>query len=369
MWYAIMLSLAVVAGLALFYLITRFHRFSFVEKLGEKSRALSWLAACLPLALPGVFTLRFNITTGIVVLLHLMAGFLLCGLVFRLLRRFTKREIAYDIQGGAALLLTVAYLTVGWFNAHQVRQTDYRIESRKSLMRDYRIVEIADSHFGITQNGETFAREMERVQALNPDLVVIVGDFVDDDSDREDMLDACRALGGLRTPLGVYFVYGNHDEGYYRYRNFSASELREALEKNGVTILTDESVLLDGCLQLVGRKDRSNPTRADMETLMAPLDRERFTLVLDHQPNDYAAEAAAGADLVLSGHTHGGHIFPAGQIGLLMGANDAIYGLETRGDTDFIVTSGISGWAIPFKTGTFSEIVVIDLIVEPHENL
>ncbi len=366
MWYAIMLSLAVLAGLALFYLITRFHRFSFVEKLGEKSRVLSWLAACLPLALPGVFTLRFNITTGIVVLLHLMAAFLLCGLAFLLLRRLTGREIAYDIQGGAALLLTVVYLTVGWFNAHQVRQTDYRIESRKSLTRDYRIVEIADAHLGITQNGETFAREMERVQALDPDLVVIVGDFVDDDSDRADMLEACRALGGLKAPLGVCFVYGNHDEGYYRYRNFSAMELREALEKNGVTILSDESVLLDGCLQLVGRKDRSNPTRADMKTLMAPLDRERFTLVLDHQPNDYAAEAAAGADLVLSGHTHGGHIFPAGQIGLLMGANDAIYGLETRRDTDFIVTSGISGWAIPFKTGTFSEITVIDL-VPPQE--
>ena len=91
------------------------------------------------------------------------------------------------------------------------------------------------------------------------------------------------------------------------------------------------------------------------------LDPSRYAIVLDHQPNDYAAEAASGADLVLSGHTHGGHIFPAGQLGLLFGANDSIYGMQQRGDTTFIVTSGVSGWAIPIKTGCFSEFVVIDV--------
>ena len=95
---------------------------------------------------------------------------------------------------------------------------------------------------------------------------------------------------------------------------------------------------------------------------MAGLDKTKYAVVLDHQPNDFDAETAAGADLVLCGHTHGGHIFPAGQIGLVMGANDAIYGASKRSDTSFVVTSGISGWAIPFKTGTFSEFVVIDLI-------
>ena len=57
----------------------------------------------------------------------------------------------------------------------------------------------------------------------------------------------------------------------------------------------------------------------------------------------------------------GGHIFPAGPIGLWMGANDRFYGTETRGDTTFLVTSGISGWGIPFKTGCISEYVVIDI--------
>ena len=69
-------------------------------------------------------------------------------------------------------------------------------------------------------------------------------------------------------------------------------------------------------------------------------------------------------DLVFSGHTHGGHIFPTGQIGLLIGANDCRYGAQTRGSTQFVVTSGISGWAVPFKTGCWSETVIIDILPE-----
>ena len=362
MWVIIMLVLGFTALASFVYLLTRFHSFSFIRALDEKSRVLAWLAALLPLLLTGVFWLRFNVTTLFVVLLHLMAAFLLCGLVFFLIRKLGIISVPYDLEGAAAILLTIVYLGFGWYNGHHVSQTDYRFETAKDIKRDYRIVEIADSHFGITQTGETFTREMQRVHSLNPDAVVIVGDFVDDDSDRADMIEACKALGELKTTFGVFFVYGNHDNGYYKYRNFDSQELRAELEKNGVTILTDESVLLDDSLYLVGRRDRSDRGRASIDELMAGLDGTKYAVVLDHQPNDFDAEAAAGADLVLCGHTHGGHIFPAGQIGLLMGANDAIYGVSKRGDTSFVVTSGISGWAIPFKTGTFSEFVVIDLI-------
>ena len=94
---------------------------------------------------------------------------------------------------------------------------------------------------------------------------------------------------------------------------------------------------------------------------MKSVDPSRYVIVLDHQPNDYDAEAASEMDLVLSGHTHGGHIFPAGLIGKLSGANDRNYGTETRGSTAFVVTSGISGWGIPYKTFTISEFVIIDI--------
>ena len=176
------------------------------------------------------------------------------------------------------------------------------------------------------------------------------------------MVRSCEALGKLDTKYGVYFIFGNHDKGYFEgYRDFTADDLREELKKNNVTILEDESVEIAEGLTLIGRQDKSNENRMEMSALAKDMDAQSFNFILDHQPNDYANEAESGADLVFSGHTHGGHIWPAGQIGLLLGANDRVYGTEKRGNTEFIVTSGISGWAIPFKTGTFSEYVIIDV--------
>lgn len=359
MWL-ILFSIALLLALAgLGYLLVCFHRFSFLTKLGASRPLLSWLCALLCVAALGLFA-RVNVPTLIVVLLHLAAAFMLCGALALLFEKLTGRAVPYDLRGLCALLLTAVYLTVGWINAHRVSETDYALRTDKAA-EPLRLALIADSHLGVTLDGEGFARELERIQAADPDLVVIAGDFVDDDSVRADLLRACEALGAFETRCGVYYVYGNHDRGYFDSRDFSASQLRRALEGAGVTILEDACVPIGEGYTLIGRRDRSDQGRMDMEELTAGLDAERYWIVLDHQPNDYAAEAASGADLVLSGHTHGGHMFPAGQLGLLMHANDFNYGLTTRGDTSFIVTSGISGWAIPFKTGTRSEFVVIDI--------
>ena len=112
---------------------------------------------------------------------------------------------------------------------------------------------------------------------------------------------------------------------------------------------------------MVGRQDKEVKDRIDAITLTKDLDKNKYIIMLDHQPNDYDNETMSGADLVLSGHTHGGQLIPLGQFGLLLGSNDKIYGMEKRDNTTFIVNSGISDWAIKFKTGTVSEYVVIDV--------
>ena len=343
----------------LWYLVFCVHRFGLLQRLKARRPVLSWLIAIGCVSLLGLFAL-YNIPTLLIVVVHLALAFLLTNLIGRIAKR-CKRPLSADLCGAAAIALTAVYLGIGCFFAFHIFETDYTLTTEKPLARDLRIVEIADSHLGITLNGARFTAEMQRIDALEPDLVVVVGDFVDDDSDRDDMLAACRALGSLKTTYGVYFVFGNHDTGYFSGRDFSTDDLMNALNENHVTVLRDESVLLDDSVYLIGRRDRSMPDRRSASELMADLDPSRYCIFLDHQPNDYENEAAAGADLVLSGHTHGGHIFPAGQIGLLIGANDALYGLSQRGGTTFLVTSGTSGWAIPIKTGTFSEFVVIDL--------
>lgn len=360
MWRLILTAVGILGFLAVVYVTCRIHRFSFIQRFGEKHAFLAWVVSFLAVTAVGLFAL-INLYAVVIVLLHLLFAFLLCDLVGFIVRKASKRRFGYDFQNIAALLLAAAVVGAGWFFAHHVFETDYTFYTDKAVGDGFRIVEITDAHLGLTLDGEAFAAQMERVQQTRPDAVVIVGDFVDDDTEKEDMLAACQALGKLETTYGVYFVFGNHDNGYFNHRNFTAAELRGALEDNGVTVLEDESVLLGDSFWLVGRRDRSSRGRASASDLTEGLDPSKYIIVLDHQPNDYEGEAASGADLVLSGHTHGGHIFPAGLIGLATGANDRTYGTETRGGTTFLVSSGISGWAIPFKTGAISEFVVIDV--------
>ena len=363
MWFSLMALAALLSLAALWYLLRCFHRFSFLLALGKKHRLLSWVLAALPiLALAVGFALGVNVSAMIVVMLHLALAFLLCSLAAALLRRIRGKAVPADVRNAAALLLTLAYLALGWYQAHHVWEKDYRIAAEKRLEAPLRLALAADAHLGTTLDGADFAAQMRRIAALEPDALILAGDFVDDDSRREDMLAACAALEELGRTCPVYAVWGNHDDGYFRGRDFSGGELRQCLRDSGVTVLEDGLAELRPGVVIAGRRDRSDPRRLPAERLLSGLPRDAFVILADHQPNDYAAEAAAGADLVLSGHTHGGHILPAGQIGMLLGANDQLYGMERRGDTTFIVTSGRSGWAIPFKTGTRSEFVIVDVL-------
>ena len=170
----------------------------------------------------------------------------------------------------------------------------------------------------------------------------MAGDFVDDDTTKEDMIRCCEALGQVKTTYGVYYVFGNHDKGYYSpdYRGYSGDDLVAELEANGVHVLQDENELIDDRIYIVGRQDRSEEAkqgRVDMETLTAGLDDSHFSIVMDHQPCDYEAQAASGVDLVVSGHTHGGQLFPLMQFENLMalGGDDKVYGYEKRENTNF----------------------------------
>jgi predicted MPP superfamily phosphohydrolase len=258
-------------------------------------------------------------------------------------------------------------LGVGWYLAHNVWQTDYRLVTPKNI-QDLKIIMFADAHIGTTFSGDGFVKHMETINALHPDVVIIAGDFVDDSTKREDMTKSCKALGNIKSKYGIYFVLGNHDRGYYKsdYRGFSLDELIAELKKNNVIVLRDEAVLLDNLFYIIGRQDassyrRNSKQRKSMSELIANLDDSKYMIVIDHQPTDTINQANSKVDLVLSGHTHGGQLFPFNKVGEWIGANDITYGLKNTNKTNFIVTSGISDWEIKFKTGTKSEYVVINV--------
>ena len=367
MWYIIFVVLVISTAACLLYLssrIIKFKKSASVTPLKSKQRL--FIGFVIVLLCFGGLSLLLNLMNAVVCLIYFAGFWLFSDLLFYLIKKLCKCSFKHYYAGYCAVLLNVATLACGWWLDHNVWQTTYSLTSTKQIP-DLKIVHFADSHIGTTFSGKGFAKHVQTMQKQNPDIVLITGDFVDDGTTRAEMEEACKALGTFKTKYGVYFAFGNHDKGYHNpaIRGFTGNDLINELQKNNVTVLQDETVIMDASVYLIGRKDLSElqrgGSRKSMRELTEALDKSKFILVMDHQPSDYQQQAEAGADLVLSGHTHGGQLWPLNKVGEWIGANDRTYGYERRLLTDFIVTSGISDWSIKFKTGTKSEFVVINL--------
>lgn len=368
MWIFIMTALICAFLAGCIYISTRMARLGIIRRIASGKKSAAFLTGfAILLIVTAIVYLALGMMNTIICLLHLFTFWLLCDLVLYFISKRKDMRFKEYYAAVSAVLLTVIYLTAGWYMAHNVSVTYYTLETDKQV-GSFRIILLADSHIGTTFDGRGFYKQIKRMNELNPDVVVITGDYVDDDTTYEDMIYACSALGELQASYGVYFAFGNHDKGYYgaEYRGYGVEELVAELTRNGVTVLEDDNVLIDDKYYIIGRKDRSEEqhgsSRASMDELLIDIDKEdKYTIILDHQPHDYDAQEAAGVNLVLSGHTHGGQLFPFNYVGEWTKENEKTYGLETRGETNYIVTSGISDWAIGFKTGCKSEFAVIDV--------
>ena len=368
MWAILMIVLFFSAFAGIIYLISRIGKFGFLNKITKGKKWLRILiSAVLVCGITVILWVAWGSMNAIVCIMHLIIFWLISDGIFALIKKRRKRSLKRYYAGAVALVFTIGYLGSGWYLAHHVWETDYQIQTDKEV-GSLRVAVFADSHVGTTFHGEGFAEHMKTIEEQHPDVVLIVGDFVDDDTTKEDMIACCKALGELDTTYGVYYVFGNHDKGYYppEYRGYDGNDLIVELEKNQVHVLQDEVELIADKFYIIGRQDKSEEyaeKRATMEELTANLDPDKFSIVLDHQPQDYAAQQNVNVDLVLSGHTHGGQLFPLMTIENLtkMTPDDRVYGYEQRENTNFIVTSGISDWAIKFKTGCKSEYLMIDI--------
>lgn len=370
LWAVLMAVLFIAFIGGIFYLIGRLRKFQWMRKAAGGKKKLEILLGAVIVIIPAAIVwVAWGQMNAIICILHLIVFWAVSDGIFALVKKSRKKEFKRYYAGITAIVFTIVYLAAGWYGAHHVWEKNYTIETDKAV-GNFRVALLSDSHTGTTFHGDGFSEHMKEIGKQNPDVVLVAGDFVDDDTTKEDMIRCCQALGEMKTTYGVYYVFGNHDKGYYPsdYRGYTGDDLIAELEKNGVTVLQDQNVLIDNRVYIIGRQDRSEDVekgkgRADMATLTQDLDDSKFSIVMDHQPADYEAQAASGVDLVVSGHTHGGQLFPLMNIENLtgLGGDDKVYGYEKRDNTNFIVTSGISDWAIKFKTGCRSEYVLIDI--------
>lgn len=367
MWYIILIVTILMTMAGFLYLGHQVGKFQIVQQLSYQGAKLKINSGYLIVLI--AFCLlwwAFNLMNAVVCLFYFAIIWLACDLAFAVMAHFGGLQFQIYYAGVCAIILSSASLSWGWYQAHNIWQTEYTVYTDKDVA-PLKIAFFADSHIGTTFNGAEFAGHIKKINENTPDAVFIVGDFIDDSTSKADMLAATKALSLLKTKFGVYFVLGNHDKGYYgaAYRGFSAAELVSELQKNNVTVLQDDVVALNSQFYLIGRKDAGHDKHGKHRLPMAELAKQvapdKFSIVLDHQPNDYDSQQQAGVDLVLSGHTHGGQLWPLTRVGEWIKANDKTYGYEKRQNTNFIVTSGLSDWAIKFKTGTKSEFVIVNI--------
>lgn len=359
MWQIIAIVMMIAAVIAVMYLAAVVGKSAVLNRFIDRA----WLRVLISLGLiAGGFLILYkcmSFVNALIILIHVFVFTIIYGIGIRVFRYYTHIDFKINYQIILALATTVIYFGIAYFLCVNVWKTEYAINTSKKL-GELRIAMLADSHIGTTFDGEGFAKHIEEIDKQGADILFIVGDFVDDASKKDDLIKTCEVLSKTNFKYGVWFVFGNHDRGYGQTRDFSEENLREILTEYGIHILEDEYELIDDKFYVVGRKDATIGPRLSMAELVKDIDRDKYVIVLDHEPSDYDNEAGL-ADLVLSGHSHGGQIIPIKYTEVWTGLLDRAYGYENRKGTDFIVTSGISDWELLFKTGTKSEYVIINV--------
>ena len=289
---------------------------------------------------------------------------------------FPGRELLFSNVGtavvGAVCAVIITTVSIyGMINAGNIQTTKYdiSIDKKAGKLDSLNVVLIADLHLGYNIGCRHMEKMVERINAQNPDLVVVAGDIFDNEYEALENPDRLAAiLRGIQSKYGVYACYGNHDikekilAGFTfggKEKKESSVKMDEFLEKSGITLLRDEYVLIDDSFYLYGRPDYERPGRGiderkSPQEITEDLDLSLPVLVIDHEPRELQELADAGVDADLCGHTHDGQLFPGNLTIKLMWENAC--GYLKKGNMHSIVTSGVGLFGPNMRVGTKSEI-------------
>jgi hypothetical protein len=256
---------------------------------------------------------------------------------------------------GSVVALTGLLLAGGFFQAHRLRTTrlDIKIDKPAGGLASLNAVALSDVHVGPFLHRRRLEKIVEAVNRLDPDVVFIAGDIVNEDTPAIQLESMIRVFRRIRSRWGVFVCPGNHE--YFA----GIEKSLKVLEACGFRVLMDEAVLVADAFVVVGRTNRqylaNRERRKPLPEILAGTDRSWPILLLDHQPARLFEAAEASVDFQFSGHTHAGQIVP------LVWINDLLWeigrGYGRKGPTQVYVSHGVGVWGIPTRLGTRSEIV------------
>ncbi len=315
-----------------------------------------------------IFLLMLNVSSVIsVLLIFAIMSFLIADFLKLILKVLFKRnddKFYKFFNNGIFSLVIVFIITVlAYFNATWVRQTNYEFYTNKELKNGkLKIVQISDLHYPASFTNSKLDNIVNNISKSKADLVVLTGDIFDEHTTKKQMKEGIKILSKLKSRYGTYFIFGNHDDNKYsKNKVYDYKELIRILSDNNITVLQDETILLGNDFYLIGRKDKTSKERKSVKELLNEVDKDKYVILLDHQPTDFKTAKDLGTDLELSGHTHGGQIFPLGLTMSLYGISDIRAGVKTIGGYNAVVSSGTGTWSYPLRTEGKSEYVIINV--------
>lgn len=265
------------------------------------------------------------------------------------------------------IIIVIALLIVGighlntWFPA--IRELKLEVKKDGGKLKQLHIVALSDIHLGTIIEKRHMSGIVEKVNNLNPDIILIPGDIIDEDITPVITSNVGEKLKLLKSKYGVYAVTGNHEYigGVYK--------AKEYLKEHNVNLLNDTSVFIDNSFYIAGREDLTinrfiDKQRKSLEEIVSDIDQLKPVILLDHQPFNLKQAEQNGIDLQLSGHTHHGQLWPFNYITKMV--YELSWGYLKKGDTHFYVSSGVGGWGPPIRTVNRPEIISIILKFNNH---
>ena len=286
----------------------------------------------------------------------LIVGYVWLGFILYLLLGALASHVAVafgaNVQRAAQICsaIAIAIVVAGLVNVALgpvVRRV--RVPLPKLPVESYTIVQLTDVHVGALIGREFAAEVVRRVNALQPDLIVITGDLID--GRLSELRPHIEPLRDLRARDGVFAVTGNHE--YY----WNVEAWLEHLRSLGIRVLRNEHVTIAGALQLAGVDDAS--FGEDVPRAVAGRDPALPLVLLAHHPRTLERAIGAGVDLQLSGHTHGGQLLPFGWLARIW--DPLVAGLKRFDGTWLYVSEGTGFWGPPLRVGTRCEIAALTL--------
>jgi len=290
------------------------------------------------------------------------------ALILRLVGIIDRQNIIIFRKWSYIFTLVISFILIagGFLNAMVPKVTTYNITIRKSAgdLKELRIGAVSDIHLGSIIRKRSIKNLSEILRKLEPDVVFLLGDIVDGEIGPVMRGDLLQYFTCPKCSDGLYAITGNHE--------FigGADRTIPYIESKGIRILKDEVVTIEGGVQITGRLDRDSRRfygreRKPLSELLAGADHSKPIILLDHQPTDLSEADKNGIDLQLSGHTHNGQMWPLNH--LTSKLYELSYGYKTKGSTHYIVSSGFGLWGPRVRSGSRSEVLLVNIKFEPGQ--